>query len=192
MNSIFFFAHHPLRGVLMIKVVTFFYVGVMSLFLMGAELSAQSLREVATAAARVDRSDTEAVREVQIGLRDLGFYEGPIDGIFGRMTYEAAVAAVEAVNAEVAMIEAARVSGTSLSPSEGGDGTNSDPDVSVFSDISPLPGPSAPALSSSSGSSAISEASGAAAGGTPSAVGEATVEAVSNEAISASEAFAID
>jgi len=85
--------------------MTFLAAALMGLFMLGGEAHAQSLRDVATAAALVDRSDADAVREVQIGLRDLGFYTGPIDGIFGQMTYTAAVAAVEAVNAEVAAIQ---------------------------------------------------------------------------------------
>ena len=102
--------------------MTFLMAGLMGLFLIAGEASAQSLRDVATAAARVDRSDPDAVREVQIGLRDLGFYEGPIDGIFGQMTYAAAVAAVEAVNAEVAAIQEARTQSLAASVANADDG----------------------------------------------------------------------
>ena len=38
----------------------------------------------------------EAVRAVQLALQELGFYAGPVDGVFGQLTYEAAVAAVRA------------------------------------------------------------------------------------------------
>jgi len=102
--------------------MTFLMAGLMGLFLITGEASAQSLRDVATSAARVDRTDADAVREVQIGLRDLGFYQGPIDGVFGQLTYAAAVAAVEAVNAEVASTQAARTQSLSASLTSVDDG----------------------------------------------------------------------
>lgn len=86
-----------------------------------APVSAQSVIEVATAAARVDRSDPDAVRAVQLDLQLLGFYAGPIDGIFGRLTYEAAVAAVAAANAEIEAESAARAAALMGTGDEGGD-----------------------------------------------------------------------
>jgi peptidoglycan hydrolase-like protein with peptidoglycan-binding domain len=102
--------------------MTYLMAGLLGLFLIGGEASAQSLRDVATAAARVDRTDADAVREVQTGLRDLGFYSGPIDGVFGPMTYAAAVAAVEAVNAEVAAIQEARAQSMAAALANDNDG----------------------------------------------------------------------
>ena len=64
--------------------------GLLGLTIAGGPAAAQSVVEVATVAARVDRSDPEAVRAVQLALQELGFYAGPVDGVFGQQTYEAA------------------------------------------------------------------------------------------------------
>jgi peptidoglycan hydrolase-like protein with peptidoglycan-binding domain len=72
----------------------------LSLLLATGGASAQTLLDVAQAAATVDRGDPDAVRSVQTALRDLGFYTGPIDGLFGAETYRAAVAAVAAASGE--------------------------------------------------------------------------------------------
>lgn len=58
-----------------------------------------TLGYIATAAANVDRNNPLAVMEIQGQLRSIGLYNGPIDGLFGRGTYQAAVDAVAAVNA---------------------------------------------------------------------------------------------
>jgi len=111
-------------------------VGLLGLLLLGAPVQAQSLRDVATAAARVDRNDRDAVMVIQMQLQELGFYQGDIDGIFGVQTFDAAVNAVETVDAEVAQqqqdrAERSRVMAASNQDFGGGSDAGSDRDMSV-------------------------------------------------------------
>jgi lysozyme family protein len=125
--------------------------GLFGVLLSAAPGSAQtlSLFDVAMSGARVDRSDHEAVQAVQRDLTTLGFYTGPIDGVFGPLTYAAAVAAVEAANQETfARQEQARAAQThtmTMAMNDGGDGDG--PSAAA-------PGPASPAGDGGSSGSA--------------------------------------
>ena len=158
-------------------------VGLVGVLLSAGPGSAQplSLFDVAMSGARVDRSDIEAVKTVQRDLATLGFYTGPIDGLFGPLTYAAAVAAVEAANQETfARQERARAAQTrtrtmAVNDGGGGDGPSA-----------ATPGPAAPpggggssgAVSATTDDGAVATAGpGPSAGGPPD--GEASVGSVS-------------
>jgi peptidoglycan hydrolase-like protein with peptidoglycan-binding domain len=111
-----------------------------------APAAGQSLGGIARTAATVDRTDREAVRSLQMGLRDLGFYSGPIDGIFGTRTYRAAVAAVAAAGSTPDAVPA----DTAPSP-DAGEGPLASPEGATAS----------AATSASSGASASSGGGGA-------------------------------
>ena len=140
--------------------------GLLGLTIAGGPAAAQSVVEVATVAARVDRSDPEAVRAVQLALQELGFYAGPVDGVFGQLTYEAAVAAVSAANEAIAAQQTAAAA-LSASPDEGDDGTSdlrrADPEVGTGMVEGPDtsgPTPGTPAQSNSSSGANVSNEEG--------------------------------
>lgn len=130
--------------------------GLVGVLLSASAGSAQtlSLFDVAMSGSRVDRSDLNAVMSVQRDLRTLGFYDGPIDGVFGPLTYAAAVAAVEAANQETfARQERARAARTRAQAITVSDGGGSDRSSAA------TPGPSGPA-----GGAAASTAGGGSSG----------------------------
>jgi len=174
--------------------------GLLIFALMGFEANAQSLREIATAAARVDRSDPDAVRAIQVQLQELGYYQGPVDGIFGRQTFDAAVAAVDAVNAEVAILQeerAARLRAAAAAVQNSSDGSDGSSDLEFtnrgtapVSAVSAGPTESVSASIDSTGSSA--EIGGATTGSAGfSAVNSGGVSAAtgSSEAMSVNSVF---
>ena len=156
-----------------------FQAGLIGALLSAGPVWAQtlSLFDVAMSGARVDRSDRDAVMSVQRDLRTLGFYDGPIDGVFGPLTYAAAVAAVEAANQETfarqeqARAAQARARAMAMNDGGGGDGPSA-----------AAPGPVGPAGGGPSGASgAVSATTGdgavATAGPAPSGPGPSDAEA---------------
>ena len=141
------------------KSVRILVAGLIGTMLLTSSAYALTLREVAIAAARVDRTDKVAVMEVQTGLQEFGLYSGEIDGIFGRQTYDAAVAAVEQVNAEAAaQAEQSATQQTFTDQGGGSDNSGSGVDIAEFG-----PTPSGPSGSVGSAGTAESEGGGAAA-----------------------------
>lgn len=136
--------------------------GIIGLFLLGGAAEAQSLRDVATTAARVDRTDQDSVRAVQIQLQEFGYYLGPIDGIFGQQTFNAAVAAVRDVNLEAEQERVSRIAlslsstRTALEAGGHGDGRADDKVKTSVTQDSPTTGASSISEGGSSGSSASS------------------------------------